>query len=273
MGDRSEFLNTAVSAARRAGALIIQNMGKLTGDDVSRKNASDFVTRVDKESEQVIINIIAERFPDHSFLAEESVKKDMKEAGTEQYRWIIDPLDGTTNYIHGYPMFSVSIALQFEGEIVLGVVLDPLRDELFTAQKGNGAFLNAKAIKVSAVASIEDSLVTTGFPFRDKDKLDLYLQAFRRIFLRTSAIRRAGSAALDLAHLAAGRCDAFFELGLSPWDVAAGSMLIKEAGGVVTDFGGGADYLRTGNIIAGNPDMHREVMVETRAVFGGIIDK
>jgi myo-inositol-1(or 4)-monophosphatase len=269
MGDGKEFLNAAVTAARRAGALILRNMGKLASDDVSRKKASDFVTRVDKESEQVIINTIAERFPGHFFLAEESIK----EAETEQCRWIIDPLDGTTNYIHGYPMFSVSIALQFEGDIVLGVVLDPLRDELFTAQKGSGAFLNANAIKVSAVEFIEDSLITTGFPFRHKEKLDMYLQAFRRIFLRTSAIRRAGSAALDLAHLAVGRCDGFFELGLSPWDVAAGSILIKEAGGIITDFGGGTDYLSTGNIIAGNPDMHRELLAETRAVFSGIVDK
>jgi myo-inositol-1(or 4)-monophosphatase len=269
MVDRNEILNTAVTAARRAGDLILQSMGKLTRDDIAQKKASDFVTRVDKESEQIIINAITDHYPDHLFLAEESTK----EAETEQYRWIIDPLDGTTNYIHEYPMFSISIALQFGGEIILGVVLDPLRDELFTAQKGEGAFLNASAIKASAIDSMENSLITTGFPFRDKDKLDLYLQAFKKIFLRTSAIRRAGSAALDLVHLAAGRCDGFFEIGLSPWDVAAGSILIKEAGGTITDFGGGQDYLLTGNIIAGNNYIHRELLAETREVFGSIIDK
>jgi myo-inositol-1(or 4)-monophosphatase len=269
MGHRNELLNTAVTAARRAGDLILQNLGRLTRDDVSQKKASDFVTRVDRESERIIINTITERYPDHQFLTEESIK----DAETERYRWIIDPLDGTTNFIHEYPMFSVSIALQFGGEIILGVVLDPLRDELFTAQKGKGSFLNERAIKVSSIDSMENSLMTTGFPFRSKDKLDLYLQAFKRIFLRTSAIRRAGSAALDLAHLSAGRCDGFFELGLSPWDVAAGSILIKEAGGIITDFGGGRDYLRTGNIIAGNNYIYRELLAETGKVFGGIIDK
>jgi myo-inositol-1(or 4)-monophosphatase len=267
-GRETEFLNAAVEAARRSQEVILDNLGRLSKGDVSLKQASDFVTRVDKESEHVIIQTIKERFPQHFFLSEESLKD------TENtYRWIIDPLDGTTNYIHGFPMFAVSIALEHKGEIILGVVLDPLRDELFTAEKGCGAYLNGSPIRVSTASVLSECLLATGFPFRKKDMIDLYLQAFRNIFLRVSGIRRAGSAALDLAYLAAGRCDGFFELGLSPWDIAAGSILIKEAGGIVTDFGGGNDYLSTGNIVAGTQYVHGEVLKEIKNVFGGIIDK
>jgi myo-inositol-1(or 4)-monophosphatase len=264
----SELLDTAVRGAELAGRLIIENLGRLTGEDIGSKQASDFVTRVDTDSERLIIKTIKERFPDHHILSEES----LKDAGTGWYRWIIDPLDGTTNYIHQYPMFSVSIALQHEGKVVLGVVYDPLREELFTALKGHGAFLNEGPIRTSSGISPEAALITTGFPFREKEKLDVYLRAFRRIFLMVSGIRRAGSAALDLAHLAAGRCDGFFELGLKPWDIAAGSLLIGEAGGIVTDFGGGPDYLLTGNVVAGGPGMHGEILREVKAVFGGTID-
>lgn len=283
-----EFLSTAVRAARLAGEVILNNLGRISKDEVDIKQASDFVTRVDKDSEQIIINTIKERFPHHLFLAEESVKE-AETGGYCQYgpsgshRWIIDPLDGTTNYIHGYPAFSVSIALEYspctpsvvrgKDEIISGVIFDPLRNELFTAEKGKGAFLNGQPIKVSTVSELKDSLITTGFPFRRKELIDVYLKLFRKLFHKVSDLRRAGSAALDLAHLASGRCDGFFEIGLSPWDIAAGSILIKEAGGVVTDFRGESDYLSTGNIAAGTPTLHKEILKEIKDVFKGIIEK
>jgi len=259
------FLDTAVRAARLAGELILRNLGRVSKKDIGLKQASDFVTRVDTESEEIIVGTIKEEFPNHAFLAEESVK----EAGTGGYRWIIDPLDGTTNYIHAYPVFSVSIALEYAEEIVIGVILDPLRDELFTAEKGNGAFLNKDRIKVSETRTLKESLITTGFPFRNKDIIDEYLKLFRRLFLRASDLRRTGSAAIDLAYLACGRCDAFFEFGLSPWDTAAGSLIIQEAGGIVTGFSGGPDYRSTGNIVAGNDFLHGEILKEVRSVFAG----
>ena len=201
-------------------------------------------------------------------MAEES----LKECGKETYRWIIDPLDGTTNYIHGYPVFSISIALEYDGEIIVGIIFDPLRNELFWTEKGSGAYLNCLPIETSQV-NISESLITTGFPFRSKEMIDRYLQLFKNIFLKVSDLRRAGSAALDLAYLACGRCDGFFELGLSPWDIAAGSLLIKEAGGIVTDFGGGNDYIWTGNIVAGNPAVQKEMLEEVKKVFEGVTDK
>ena len=219
----NEFLSVAVKAAKNAGKLILDNLGKISKGDIDIKQTSDFVTHVDRDSEQIIINTIKDKFPAHSFLAEETIK----EAKTDGYRWIIDPLDGTTNFIHGYPAFSVSIALEYKQEIIIGVIFDPLKNELFTAEKGNGAFLNGNPIKTSFVTALKDSLIATGFPFRKKEFIDTYLKAFKNILLKVSDIRRAGSAALDLAHLACGRCDGFFEIGLGAWDMAAGSIIIK----------------------------------------------
>lgn len=264
-----EFLSVAISAARKAGTLILRQRGRLTQDDIGRKQASDFVTRVDRESERVIIETIRKRFPDHAFFAEESVK----EAEGDGYRWIIDPLDGTTNFIHQYPVFSIAIALEHRGETIVGVIYDPLRKELFSARKDRGAFLNGMPVGVSRITETSDALIATGFPFRRKELTEPYLRLFRNIFLRVSDMRRAGSAALDLAYLACGRCDGFFEIGLSPWDIAAGSLIAREAGAVVTDFGGGDDYLLTGNIVAGIPSIHRELLGEVRGVFGGLIDR
>jgi myo-inositol-1(or 4)-monophosphatase len=263
------FLTVAVEAARLAGSVILNNLGRISKEDISIKQASDFVTRADKESETTIISAIKKNFHDHHFLAEESVK----EVETDGYRWIIDPLDGTTNFIHRYPFFSVSMALEYKRQIILGVIYEPLKSDLFTAQKGRGAFLNGDAIRVSQVKTLKDSLITTGFPFRRKQFIDSYLALFRNIFLRASDLRRAGSAALDLAYLACGRCEGFFEIGLSPWDMAAGELLIREAGGVVTDFGGGCDYLSSGNIVAGVPRIHGELLDEIKKVFAGILDK
>ncbi len=269
MSETDEFLSTAVGAARLAGKVILGNLGKISKGDVRLKKASDFVTRVDNESEHVIISTIKEHFPDHHILAEES----LKEIETDRYRWIIDPLDGTTNFIHGYPVFSVSIALEYRGEIILGVIFDPLRRELFTAQKGKGAFLNDLPIKVSGIHDLKECLVTTGFPFRGKEFIDLYLKVFKNIFNKVSDMRRAGSAALDLAYLACGRCEGFFEIGLSPWDMAAGEIIIKEAGGVITDFGGWDGFLSTGNIVAGVPPVHIELLKEIKKVFAGVFDR
>jgi myo-inositol-1(or 4)-monophosphatase len=265
----NEFIHTAVRAAKYAGQFILENLGKISKKDIALKQASDFVTFVDKESEQIIIHTIKEDFPHHSFLAEESIK----ETGRVEYRWIIDPLDGTTNYIHQYPVFSVSLALEYKKEIILGVTLDIVKNELFTAEKGRGAFLNEKPIRVSEVTTLKDSLITTGFPFRRKELIDAYLNLFKNVFNKVSDLRRAGSAALDLAYLACGRCEGFFEIGLSPWDIAAGAILIKEAGGVITDFGGGSDYLLTGNIVAGTPAIHKEILAEVKSVFKGVIDQ
>ena len=263
------YLQTAINSARLAGDLIIANLGKLSKSDVSSKQASDYVTRVDRSSEEIIINMIRKNFPDHIIQAEESEE----ETGTGEYRWIIDPLDGTTNYIHGYPQFSVSIGLEHKGEIILGVILDPLRNELFTAVKGRGALLNGKPIRVSSIQTMKEALLSTGFPFRNKEMIGPYLDLFRALFNRISDMRRAGSAALDLAYIAAGRCDGFFEVGLSPWDIAAGSILIKEAGGIISDFSGGNDYLITGNVVAGNSLLHPAILKEVREIFKGIIDK
>lgn len=269
ISERKEFLDIAIKAARLAGGTVLDHLGKISKRDIDLKQASDFVTTVDRESEEIIIGAIKEHFPHHLILAEESIK----ESAGEAYRWIIDPLDGTTNYIHGYPVFSVSIALEYRGEIIAGVIFDPLREELFSTEKGGGAFLNGHPIRVSEIGVLKDSLITTGFPFRRKEMIDPYLRLFRNLFLKVSDLRRAGSAALDLAYLACGRCDGFFEIGLSPWDIAAGSLLIEEAGGVITDFGGGDGHIWTGNVVAGTPAVHREILKEVKKVFEGIIDR
>ena len=276
--NKNEFLGVAFRASILAGKHILENLGRLTSEDINMKQASDFVTRVDKESEDIIIGTIRKEFPLHHFMAEESAGL----TGTDTYghpgqdgpyRWIIDPLDGTTNFIHKYPVFSVSIALELQNEIILGLVFDPLRNEMFTAEKGRGSFLNGEQIKVSVITDAGNSLIATGFPFRKKEMIDPYLRLFKNLFNRVSDIRRAGSAALDLAHIACGRCDGFFEIGLSPWDMAAGSIIIKEAGGIVSDFNGGQNYLSTGNIVAGTPALHREILGEVKNVFNGVIDR
>ncbi len=267
--DKSELLGTAFRAAMLAGDVILKNIGNISEKDIDIKQASDFVTYVDRESEKIIIQTIKSKYPQHHFFTEES----LKEEGSGEYRWIIDPLDGTTNYIHSYPVFSLSIALEFNREIILGLIYDPLRDDLFTAETGGGAFLNGKPIEISTATDLANSLIATGFPFRKKELIDEYLSLFKNIFGRVCDIRRAGSAALDLAYIACGRCEGFFELALSPWDIAAGSLLIKEAGGIVTDFGGGKDYLSTGNIVAASPFLHGALLNEVKGVFEGIIDR
>lgn len=264
-----KYLDTAIKAARQAGEFILSNRGTLLASDIDTKQAFDFVTRVDKESEAIILDILRSKFPDHSFLAEES----MHDAATDGYRWIIDPLDGTSNYIHGFPVTAVSIALQLGEELVAGVVLDPFRNELFTAIKAEGAFLNGKRIYVSATDTMGSALIGTGFPFKQKHLIDHYLRLFKKVLVEVSDLRRPGSASIDLSYIACGRFDGFFEIGLMPWDCAAGALMIKEAGGIITNFGGGDEILTHGNIVAGNPQMHARLLKMTKEVFAGVLDE
>ena len=250
------LLNTAVKAARKAGAII--NRASLDIDlvQVSTKGQADFVTEVDKAAERVIIDILSQAYPDHGFLAEES---GVHKPGAE-FTWIIDPLDGTTNFIHGFPHYAVSIACQHHDQLTQAVIYDPSRNDLFTATRGRGAFLNDRRIRVSKRTLLRESLLTTGVPFRDLSRLDHYLDIFKRATAQSAGIRRPGSAALDLAYVAAGRFDAFWEFGLSAWDMAAGLLLVAEAGGIVTDEQGGSEALSTGNVVAGSPKIHDQLL-------------
>jgi len=253
----------AIDAAKKAGELIKESLGTISSEKIQNKDVFDYVTNVDKESEQLIIDLIHKHFPAHEILAEES-----GETGCEHsHRWIIDPLDGTTNFIHSYPNSAVSIALEENGTLILGVIYDPYRDELFCAEKGRGAFLNDSPIQVSKRSNLSFCLIATGFPFRNKDFLSLYWQVLSEIFLKVSGVRRTGSAALDLAHIACGRFDGFLELKLSPWDVAAGSVIIQEAGGKITDFAGENNHVRTGNVIASNSLIHDFLLQKVKNVF------
>lgn len=251
----ADYVSVAREAARQAGAYLLKNRGKISQDVVDEKARNDFVTYVDRTSEQMIIDYLRSAFPSHKILAEEGTAQDSQ----AEYRWIIDPLDGTKNFIQDVPMFAISIALQKGPEIVAGVIYHPVADEMFTAEKGSGAFLNGEPIRVSQ-RPFSQSLIATGFPFRAKRHLPTYLLAFEDIFLQCSGMRRCGSAALDLAYTATGRFEGFWEIGLSIWDVAAGSLLVQEAGGVVSDFWGGNRYLETGYIIAGNADSHARLV-------------
>lgn len=260
------MLNVAVRAARRAGRIINRASLDLDTLQVARKQRNDFVTEVDHASEEAIIDTLLTAYPGHSILAEESghsengQKVDSKKGGGQMAQvmqaeniWIIDPLDGTTNFIHGLPQYGISIALMQRGVVTQAVVYDPSRDELFTASKGRGAFLNDRRIRVSKRTRLEESLVGTGFPFRKIDNLDQYLAMLRAVTEKAAGVRRPGAAALDLAYVACGRFDAFFELGLSPWDVAAGSLLITEAGGLIGNFTADGDYLFAEEVVAGSP--------------------
>ncbi len=255
------MLNIAVKAARRAGS--INNRAALVGGalEVKAKNKNDFVTQVDKAAEQAIINIIRAAYPDHSILAEES--GDTPGARPE-YLWVIDPLDGTTNYIHGFPQYCVSIGLEHRGVLTQGVVYDPGKNELFTASRGRGAFLDDRRIRVSKCLQLKDALVGTGFPFKELSRLDLYMRQLQGMMTGSAGVRRAGAAALDLAYVAAGRLDAFWEMGLSRWDMAAGALLIQEAGGLVGDLQGGPGYLDKGEIACGTPKVFPQLLEALR---------
>ncbi len=252
------MLNVAVKAARAAGAIINRAALDVESVRISQKQVNDFVTEVDHASEQAIIETLLTAYPGHGILAEESGQQ--HGAKDSDFVWIIDPLDGTTNFIHGFPVYCVSIALSFKGKLEQAVIYDPSRNDLFTATKGRGAFLNERRIRVSKRTQLKECLISTGFPFRKGDDFHAYLAMMGDVMQRTAALRRPGAAALDLAYVAAGYSDGFFETGLSPWDVAAGALLVTEAGGLVGNFTGEADFLEQRECLAGNPRVYGQLV-------------
>ena len=243
------MLNTAVKAARKAAAIISRASFDVDKLHIRKKRQNDFVSEVDEAAEEAIIRVLREAYPDHGILAEESGTRD--EAKSD-YVWVIDPLDGTTNFLHGFPQYCVSIGLLHKGKPTQAVIYDPNRNELFTATKGVGAYLNDRRIRVSRTDKLEAALMGTGFPFREVGHLDDYLRMFKNVTLATSGIRRPGAAALDLAWVACGRIDGFWEMGLSPWDMAAGALLVREAGGLIGDLDGNEGFLDSGRVVATN---------------------
>jgi len=245
------LLNIAVRAARAAGEVIIRSLNRLESLTITSKGRNDFVSEVDHAAEAEIIKLIRKNYPNHAFLAEESGR-----TGDSDTLWIIDPLDGTTNFLHGFPTFAVSIACQIKGKLEHGVVYDPISQEIFTASRGGGAHLDNRRIRVSKQRGLEGALIGTGFPYRANAKyLDSYLLMLRAVMEQTAGVRRPGSAALDLAYVAAGRTDGFWEIGLAPWDTAAGTLLIQEAGGRIGTLTGG-EYTQGGNVLAGSPKVY-----------------
>lgn len=251
------MINTAVKAARRAGQVINRGALNLDRIAVARKQPMDFVTEVDRASEQAIIDVLRDAYPDHAILAEES---GFSGTDTAEFRWIIDPLDGTTNFIHGFPQYAVSIACQHRGQIQHGVIYDPVHNDLFTASRGTGAFLNERRIRVSRVDRLEEGLIGTGLPFGESRHLTRYLRILREIMVRAPGVRRAGAAALDLAYVAAGRLDGFWEIGLKPWDMAAGALMVLEAGGLVSDWQGGENWLEGSDVVCGSPKLFAQLL-------------
>ena len=252
------LLNIATQAARAAGGNIFHHLDRIDQLNVEHKGKNDYVSEVDKEAENTIIQTIKKYYPEHDILAEESGITKQKQKPAE-VRWIIDPLDGTTNFLHQFPQFSVSIAVEVKGKIQHAAIFDPVRDEMFTASRGSGAFLNNRRLRVSQQKSLENALLATGFPYHDFSYIDAYMASLKSFMTSTAGIRRAGSAALDLAYVACGRVDGFWEFNLKPWDIAAGTLIIQEAGGLSTDFNGGDNYLNSGNIIAANPKLYKEM--------------
>ncbi|KAF1049570.1 inositol monophosphatase family protein [Xylophilus sp.] len=252
------MLNVAIKAARAAGAIINRAALDVESVRVSQKQVNDFVTEVDQASEQAIIETLLTAYPGHGILAEESGSA--HGAKDSEFVWIIDPLDGTTNFIHGFPVYCVSIALAVRGKVEQAVVYDPSRNDLFTATRGRGAYVNERRIRVSKRTQLKESLISTGFPFRPGDNLRQYLQIMNDVMTRTAGLRRPGAAALDLAYVAAGFTDGFFETGLWPWDVAAGSLLVTEAGGLIGNFTGEPDFLHQRECLAGNPRVYGQLV-------------
>src|SRR6478672_8932851 len=252
------MLNVAVKAARAAGAIINRAALDVEAVRISQKQVNDFVTEVDHASEAAIIETLLTAYPGHGILAEESGSE--HGAKDSEFVWIIDPLDGTTNFIHGFPVYCVSIALAVKGKIEQAVIYDPSRNDLFTATKGRGAYMNERRIRVSKRIDLRQCLISTGFPFRPGDNFNNYLRMMADVMQRTAGLRRPGAAALDLAYVAAGFTDGFFETGLSPWDVAAGSLLITEAGGLIGNFTGEADFLEQKECLAGNPKIYGQLV-------------
>jgi myo-inositol-1(or 4)-monophosphatase len=249
------LLNIAVRAARAAGEVIIRSLNRLESLTITSKGRNDFVSEVDHAAEAEIIKLIRKNYPSHAFLAEESGR-----TGDSDTVWIIDPLDGTTNFLHGFPTFAVSIACQVRGKLEHGVVYDPISQEIFSASRGGGAHLDNRRIRVSKQRGLEGALIGTGFPYRANAKyMDSYLAMLRAVMENTAGVRRPGSAALDMAYVAAGRTDGFWEIGLSPWDTAAGTLLIQEAGGRIGTLTGG-EYTQGGNVLAGSPKVYAALL-------------
>lgn len=249
------LLNVAVMAARRAGAVLGRNFNKRDKLTIEKKGHNDFVSSADIAAERAIIDVIHKHYPDHAILAEESGSH-----GESDHVWIIDPLDGTTNYLHGFPVYAVSIGVQINGRLEHGVVYDPMREELFTASRGEGAQLDGRKIRVSGNADLENALIGTGFPYRQADsELGPYLSMLGKVVKNTSGVRRPGAAALDLCYVACGRLDAFWETGLQPWDMAAGTLIIREAGGMISALDGSENHLETGHVLTGTPKIYRDL--------------
>ncbi len=263
----SSLVDTASLAARAGGEVLMANWRNLPHGSVEEKKKNDFVTFADRESETRIVAAIRARYPNDAFLGEEGGAHGGVNPGSRT--WIIDPLDGTSNFVSGFPFWCVSIAAREGTELVAAVIWDPLRDEMYTAERGGGAWRNRTRLAVTGRESLDGAFVATGFPFRNREKIDSYLALFRAVFVRARAIRRAGSAALDLAYVAAGVFDAFFEFRLAPWDIAAGALLIQEAGGIVTDFDGDTAVLERGNVLAGPVAL----VADLRETARGIVDE
>ena len=255
------MLNIAIRAARNAGKVIVKGYENLESVEVEEKSLNDYVSSVDKEAELAIIGTLRKSYPDHSFVAEESGIDNGKDT---DHQWIIDPLDGTTNFIRGIPHFAVSIALKIKGRTEVGIVFDPIRNELFSAVRGQSAQINGYRTRTSSVPKLTGTLLATGFPFKQKYNLETYLNIFQDFFNDVADMRRGGSAALDLAYVAAGRMDGFWEFGLKPWDIAAGELLLKESGAMMTDFSGGNDYFKSGDVVAANPKLLKEMLTVIR---------
>ena len=251
------MLNIAISAARAAGHIIMRHANRIHSLSIKSKQRNDYVSEVDNMAEHEIIRVIHRAHPGHAILAEES---GLSKGHRDEFLWIIDPLDGTTNYLHGFPQFAVSIALQRRDRLQLGVVYDPFKEELFCAYRGDGATLNNHKIRVSQLPDLNGALLGTGIPYRPDQEVEAYLRTLRAFIQDTAGVRRAGSAALDLAYVAAGRLDGFWEFDLNSWDMAAGVLLIQEAGGLVGDFSGGHKHMETGNIVAGNPKVFKAMV-------------
>lgn len=255
------MLNIAVRAARSAGNIISRAFEQNDKLEVTSKGSNDFVTNVDKAAEKIIIDTIQKAYPNHCIVSEEC---GVVTGSDTDYQWIIDPLDGTTNFVKGIPHFAVSIALSIKGKLDQAVVYDPIRGEVFTASRGKGAQLNNSRIRANKTKELSGAIIATGFPFKQKQHTDAYFNMFKALFHKAGDMRRAGAASLDLAYLAAGRVDGFFELGLKPWDTAAGELLIIEAGGLVTDFSGGHSHTETGNVVAGSSKLIKEMLTDMR---------
>ncbi len=267
------MLNVAIKAARAAGAIINRAALDVEAVRVSQKQVNDFVTEVDHASEETIIDTLLTAYPGHAIWGEETGRT--RGAKDSDHVWIIDPLDGTTNFIHGFPVYCVSIALAVKGKVEQAVVYDPTRNDLFTATRGRGAFMNERRIRVSKRTQLSQCLISTGFPFRKGDNFQAYLSMMSEVMQRTAGLRRPGAAALDLAYVAAGFTDGFFETGLSPWDVAAGSLLVTEAGGLVGNFTGEPDFLEQKECLAGNPRIYGQLvpLLHKYSKFAGAGDK